>query len=375
MGPVIKAATQKIAPDVHFGNNVQFAAQTVTIGASVTIGDNVKIEGREILIEAGAKIQNDVTIFADSFSLGYRSCIEHSCKLMALGGQAQEIRFGDNCLFAAFNSALVPVLLVGDYVKIHNHTLISGYRPCYIGHNSWIGQNCVLNSNDVLFIGNNVGIGTYSSIWTHAFFGELLEGFTVFNVAPTIIEDDVWIVGAYNVISPGLTVGSRSMILTSSVVSKNIPPEHTVAGVPARDLTDKLPPVRSMSINEKIEMILKFVHEFVETVYPRHYTVINDGYLVTPEKEVHFHILVREEFSDGEYDDAAPVLLYVRSNQSQREYKNITVFDLTTKQYTKRRTDPEIQIISFMNGYRARFVPKTNPHVGIKPATGAQEQA
>jgi acetyltransferase-like isoleucine patch superfamily enzyme len=367
MKPEIVAKHASIASTARVGNDVRIVADTVTIGAGAIIGDSVKIEGREILIEDGAQIRNGVTVRAEAFTLGYRSRIEESCKLMALDGSAKEIRFGDNCLFGAFNSGLVPMLLVGDYVKIHNHTLISGFNSCFIGHNSWIGQNCVLNSNDVLFIGNNVGVGTYTSIWTHAFFGEILEGSTVFNVAPTIIEDDVWIVGAYNVVSPGLTIGKRSMVLTSSVVSGDVLPEHTVGGVPARDMTDRLPPVRRVSLDEKMKMMRGFVQEFVDTVYAGRHTRIPGGYRVAPDNGVPCHILVQDEFDDREFDCTNPTLLYLRTDNSVQDYDHLTVFDLTTKQYIKRRTDPEIQIIGFMNSFRARFVPRRNPRIGVMP--------
>jgi acetyltransferase-like isoleucine patch superfamily enzyme len=369
MNQEIKAASQDIASEVTLGEDVQIMAQSVTIGKRVSIGNKVRIEGQSILIEEGAQIQDDVTILANDFSLGYHSRIEPSCRLMALGGRAQEIRFGDNCLFAASNSALLPVLLVGDYVKIHNHTLISGHKPCYIGHNSWIGQNNILNSNEVLYIGNNVGAGIYSSFWTHGFYGELLEGFP-YKVAPTIIEDDVWIVGAYNVISPGVVIGSRAMIMSSSVVTKSVPAEHTVAGIPARDITDKVPPIQHVSLEEKFEMMRKFVGEFVEIEYPGRHTADVSGYRVTPHGARPFEIQFREEFHDFDYGDTVPLLIYVKSNKGKKDHPCITVFDLATKQYTKRRTDPEIHIIGFMNSYRARFVPSTNPRVGVRPVTG-----
>jgi acetyltransferase-like isoleucine patch superfamily enzyme len=85
-----------------------------------------------------------------------------------------------------------------------------------IGHNVWVGQNCVLNAEDDLTIGNHVGIGAYSSVYTHGYFGDLLEGCQVFKVGPVTIEDDVWILGSYNIISPGVTLGAKSLILTGA---------------------------------------------------------------------------------------------------------------------------------------------------------------
>ena len=86
---------------------------------------------------------------------------------------------------------------------MHNHLLVNGHKPCTVGHDVWIGQNCILTSTDRLTIGNGVGIGTYSCVLTHGFHGELLEWCKIFKLALTVIEDDIWIVGSYNIVSPG----------------------------------------------------------------------------------------------------------------------------------------------------------------------------
>ena len=367
MCPDITSQINKISSNVSFGNNVRIIAQSLDIGNGVSIGDDVTIEGKQIKIESGSKLGNRLRINAGEFYMGYCSQIDDDCELGAIGRPAQEIRFGDNCYFGSSNTALMPILLVGDFVKIHNHTLINGFKPCYIGHNSWIGQNCVLNCNDVLYVGNNVCIGTYNSIWTHAFWGELLEGSNVNNVAPTILDDDVWLVGSYNTISPGVTLGKRSMILTSTVVTKSITPGKTIAGIPARDLTNKLPPFRIVEMPEKIKMMEKFVHEFVEASYPNQYTTIESGLQIKPKQNEPFKILIKERFSDVDSQESEIQLIYVTSNSCKEEYPHITIFDLSTKTYTKRRTYPEIQIIKFMNNFRARFIPQGFERVGQRP--------
>jgi acetyltransferase-like isoleucine patch superfamily enzyme len=365
----VVAQHQDLASDVRFGDGASIRAKSVRIASGVVIGDDAVIECDELVLESGVQIGRGVRIAAKRFQLGLRSKIENDCKIGALGGAATEVCFGDHCLLGASSSAFVPVLLLGDYVKIHNHALINGFRPVYVGHNSWVGQNCVLNANDTLFIGNNVGIGTYSSIWTHAFFGELLEGFTVHNVAPTVIEDDAWLVGAYNVVSPGLTIGRRSMVLTSSVVSKSVPPEHTVAGAPARDITDRIPPVRAVPAAEKLAMMRGFVREFVEQVYPHTHKADGDDYVVT---SVHgtFRVRVCERITDGDLDDDEVALVYAQHDARTREQPNTTLFDLTTKRYSKRRSEPEITIIAFMNTSRARFVPAGQERIGVIPGLG-----
>jgi acetyltransferase-like isoleucine patch superfamily enzyme len=368
----IDVERSEIAPDLRLGTDVRIRARELQIGAGVSIEAGVVIEAERVVLAAGSHIAHGVRIAADTFELGLRSRIESECRLAAVGGAAQHIRFGDHCMFGASNIALVPELLVGDYVKIHNHTLINGLRPCYIGHNTWVGQNCVLNANDVLFIGNNVGIGTYTSIWTHAFFGELLEGSQVFSVAPTIIEDSAWLVGAYNVVSPGLRIGKQAMVLTSSVVAKSIAPGHTVAGVPARDVTDRIPAVRQVPAAERLEMMRRFVREFVEQVHPGRHSELADGHRVQPAHGPAFDVIVRERLRDQDVTSGTLTLAYALADERSTASPNVSYFDLITKAYDKRSSEPEIQIISFMTTYRARFVPRGLERVGVMPVLPAE---
>ncbi|MBI1326323.1 MAG: transferase [Alphaproteobacteria bacterium] len=52
------------------------------------------------------------------------------------------------------------------------------------------------------------------------------------NSAPVVLEDGVWVC-ANAVILPGVTVGKNSVVAAGSVVTKNVPANVLVAGVPA----------------------------------------------------------------------------------------------------------------------------------------------
>jgi acetyltransferase-like isoleucine patch superfamily enzyme len=51
--------------------------------------------------------------------------------------------------------------------------------------------------------------------------------------APIVIEDNVWL-GANVVVMPGVTIGKHSVVAAGSVVTKDVPPDTIVAGVPAK---------------------------------------------------------------------------------------------------------------------------------------------
>lgn len=362
----IIAKTKNISSSVHFGTNVKINAHNITISDGAHIGNNAQIYAINVTIGDHAWIGDNVIIYSDIFTIGFGSTIDDFCEFKSLDGKAAKIHIGDNSIIYSCSNIIVPELIIGDYVKVHNHNLINGLKPCYIGHNSWIGQNCILNSNDTLFVGNNVGIGPYCSIWTHGFFGELLEGFP-FTVAPTVIEDNVWIVGAYNVVFPGVTLGNGCMILPSSVVTTDILSHKTAAGTPAKVLrSDKLQK-KQYSLDDKVIHMKNYIREYLNINYEDDFQLVNDIYHVTPKNTPQFTIEFVDEYSNQYFADDCIQIIYAKRSKELNYHHHITVFDLSTKQYTKRLTEPEIEIIKFMTSYRARFVPEGSAIVGVKP--------
>ena len=51
--------------------------------------------------------------------------------------------------------------------------------------------------------------------------------------APIVIEDDAWI-GASAIVMPGVRIGSGAVVGAGSVVTRDVPAGHVVAGQPAR---------------------------------------------------------------------------------------------------------------------------------------------
>jgi maltose O-acetyltransferase len=101
-----------------------------------------------------------------------------------------------------------------------------------IGPRSFVNPNCILDARGgVLFVGDDVDIGTCSHIWTLEHDPNDAEHGT--KGGPVTIEDHVWIASRVTIL-PGVTIGRGAVIASGSVVTKDVPELAIVAGVPAK---------------------------------------------------------------------------------------------------------------------------------------------
>lgn len=114
------------------------------------------------------------------------------------------------------------------------------YTDC--GKNLKIGKNVFINSGcrfqdqggitigDGSLIGHNVVLATINHDFNPEKRGDMVP-------SPIVIGKNVWI-GANATILPGITVGDNSIIAAGSVVTKDVPQNSVVAGVPAKIIKD-----------------------------------------------------------------------------------------------------------------------------------------
>ncbi len=155
--------------------------------------------------------------------------------------------FGANCKrvsigYGAFfgNDVYVDVeeLSIGDYLTVHHGSTLHG-KTCTIGHNCWIGQYSILDSfGGLLAMGNNVGVGAHSQLWSHMKFGDRLDGCRWYRMGSLEIGDDVWFVG-HCIVTP-IKAHPRSMLMVGGVAVADMEENHIYGGSPAKDMTEKL---------------------------------------------------------------------------------------------------------------------------------------
>ena len=125
--------------------------------------------------------------------------------------------------------------LIGQ--KVINFKLFPPFYADYgknisVGENVFINSGCCFQDQGGIEIGNNVLIGQQVVIAT---LNHELAPTRRANLvpAPVNIGNNVWI-GAHATILSGVTIGDNSVVAAGAVVTKDVPANVVVAGVPAK---------------------------------------------------------------------------------------------------------------------------------------------
>lgn len=136
------------------------------------------------------------------------------------------VEFGENCTVWQF-STICAETSIGEGVVV--------------GSAAWIGRGCQIGN--YTRIQHGVFIPNHTHIGRGVFLGPNVtltddkhpKANTLYIPHPPILEDDCSI-GAGAVILPGVRIGTGATVGAGAVVSRDIPPFTTYAGVPARQL-------------------------------------------------------------------------------------------------------------------------------------------
>ena len=264
----------------HIVPKPYFAYPDVKIGKNVSFGRNIVFNCKRVRIGDGTTLQNDIIFNCDGFE-------------------------------------------IGDYGTIYRNCFFPGPGELRIGHNFWLGRSSIIDSQGGTTIGNNVGIGAHSQLWTHIAFGDVMYGSRFHGTQPLMIGDDSWLVG-HCLVSP-VNIGSKSIAMLGSVITKDMKENHSYAGVPAEDITDKIgPQFEITSIKERRAYMLERLKEFAR----RHNIKNLDKYVELVDSSDKIHVV-----SD-----------------------DVTVFNIADRTYTKRGSRMENELMRFLLS-DAKFLP------------------
>ena len=111
----------------------------------------------------------------------------------------------------------IPTLKIGSNTSLNYRTVIS------VEQRVEIGCNCLIAEETKIFDNNSHAVD-----WRD-------RNMTKKDVAPIIIENDVWI-GMNSIILKGVRIGQGAVVAAGAVVTKDVPPRVIVGGNPAKVL-------------------------------------------------------------------------------------------------------------------------------------------
>lgn len=207
--------------NIQFPNNSFIEAEYIHLGKNFQIGNNVQIRVRgKFIVDSFGRFGNNVTINAEEVSIG-KHFYHYTDGLNIGGGGSQfpeaSLSVGDRCVF----------------------------------HNNYI------NLARAVVIGNDVGLSPDVDIITHGFWNSVLEGYPT-TYKGILISDGV-IVGQRSMILPGVTIGPNIVVGANSTVASSLLEFNSIyAGNPAKFIRT----IKPLLFEEKRKKLTEILERF-----------------------------------------------------------------------------------------------------------------
>jgi acetyltransferase-like isoleucine patch superfamily enzyme len=147
-----------------------------------------------------------------------------------------KLRIGKGVTVKPFLDLGKITLSFGENVRIFNYVIFQGSGSFQIGDNSFINPYSIIGVNEKIQIGENVMIASGVSIRDTDHNFEDLQKPMIWQgikTAPVLIKDNVWI-GHGVVVTKGVIINEGAIVAANAVVTKDVPKNAIVGGVPAR---------------------------------------------------------------------------------------------------------------------------------------------
>jgi acetyltransferase-like isoleucine patch superfamily enzyme len=237
---------------------------------------------------------------------------------VVIGPNCRKVKIGYGTIIGRDIYIDVEDLDIGEYTTIHHGCVLHGKRLT-IGHNCWFGHYTIIDAlGGDTRIGNNVGVGAHSQLWSHIKCGDVLQGCRWNSSNRLYLDDDVWLVG-HCIVGP-IHAKTKSMLLAGSVATKDLEENRIYAGSPAVDVSPKLGlQFSEISLEEKIRRFFALREDFCA-----HYNYARDCFCEVSETRIS---------------------------------RDAVIFDVSKREYFPTRSELEYKFIRYMLYDKAKWIP------------------
>lgn len=124
-------------------------------------------------------------------------------------------------------------LKIGDKSKILGRVTIINPKRIIIGKWCTLNDSVIIVGREIVTIGDNVRISPGAMIISGMLDYKNIETKRMHLEKPIKIDDNVWI-GSGAIILPGVTIGKNSVIAAGAIVTKDVPDNSIVKGIPGK---------------------------------------------------------------------------------------------------------------------------------------------
>jgi len=191
-----------LGKEVSIGDGSRIAGGKIVLGDGVVIGRNVDLQVTErLVVWKGSLIRDGTILHGRRVELGREFYANHDAEI------------GGGSCFEATSS-----LKVGCWFHMGSYGMVNTAMP--------------------VTIGDEVGLGRFTNLYTHGAYLSMAEGFPV-EFGPITLGHRVWLPSA--TVNPGVTIGDDVVVGVGSVVTRDIPSNCLAVGVPAKVVKERYP--------------------------------------------------------------------------------------------------------------------------------------
>ncbi len=197
-------------------------ADDLVVGSGVTIGEGARFQGGRIVLSDGTRIGRNVEV--------------NVSEELVLGRNA---KVGDHSIVRGRRIRTGREFYTNHHAEIGGGSCFESTSQLEVGHWFHLGSYAIVNTAMPVRMGDEVGLGRMTNIYTHGAYLSEIDGFPV-KFGPVTIGSRVWIPSA--TVNPGVTIGDDVVIAVGSVVTRDIPSGCLAAGTPAKVVRERAYP-------------------------------------------------------------------------------------------------------------------------------------